>query len=176
MATNRSSSSNIFRTILGVAAAVAVFAVGAYVMGFRPSTDEAAGTIGSAARCRAEQLQAEDVQVEGIGGDAFLQTELFDRLVHDPAAREALTNDAFRDALTNDAFRDALTNDAFRDAFRSDAFRDAFARDAFRDALTSDAFREAFTSDAFRDALRSDAFRDALRTNAFRDALARGAD
>ncbi|MDH3286045.1 MAG: hypothetical protein OEQ13_15035, partial [Acidobacteriota bacterium] len=154
-------------------AAIVLLVLGVVVLQNKATveTDDLQGTIGTAKKFAAGQIDAEDVQLSDTTVQQMMQSDVFDRLTRDPEAQAALTNDAFRDAMRHDAFRDALANDAFRAALASDAFRDALANDAFRAALTNDAFRAALANDAFRAALANDAFRAALTNDAFRAAL-----
>jgi hypothetical protein len=98
------------RMIFAGAGVLAVAALVVYFGGYYPPTNEEAyGTIGAAERYRSEQIKAEDVKLDNPEVQAFLQSETFDRIVRDPAAREALTNEALIQAVSNDAFRVAFS-------------------------------------------------------------------
>jgi hypothetical protein len=99
-----------------------VAALVVYFGGYYPPTNEEAyGTIGAAERYRSEQIKAEDVKLDNPEVQAFLQSETFDRLARDPAAREALTNEALMQAVNNDAFRIAFSQAGKLDAAKFQA-------------------------------------------------------
>ena len=126
--------------LVGIAA-IAVIGVAAvlYFSQWPPSGEDATGAIGAAERYRAEQISNEDVKIEQVDLQAFLQTDEFDRLINDPEIRKALTSDAMQQMMANDAARNAFANDAVRNAFANDAVRSSLAQAAVRDALADGA-------------------------------------
>ncbi|MBW2668110.1 MAG: hypothetical protein JRE13_17605, partial [Deltaproteobacteria bacterium] len=175
-----SNNKGIIGAFLAVAV-VGIVAIGYFSMHQAPALDkDAVGAVGAADRYRAEQITAEDVQIEQVELQAFLQTDEFDRLVNDPETRKLLSseavhqvmaNEAFRSSFDNAAFQQALGNDAFRAAMGHDAFRAAIGHDAFRAAMGHDAFRAVMGHDAFRAALGDETARTAMSNDAFRAAL-----
>src|SRR6185312_2846193 len=189
--------------VTAVAVAIVAVAVGVAYMGdmFPHGANEmAAATIAPAHRYEASQVSSGDLQLGNQDAAKFVQTDVYQKIINDPAMLTLLRSDAFRNALANSEMRTALSNsDALRTALeRSDAFRASLQNsDAFRAALEhNDAFRNALANNdalraslqhnaaflsamqrnaAFRNALQSsDAFRSALEHNdAFLQALAR---
>lgn len=157
--------------ILWLAAAAVVAVAGiVYFKGQAPAEQDVAGTISPATKYAAEQVPAGTTQVEGIGADPFLQTELFDRITKDPALVEILSNDAVRNALKDDAVRNSLLSEGLKTAFQSDAIHQAMKSDAFRNVTNG--LRDASTHDAVRNALKSEAMKlDAAKVGNLRDAL-----
>src|SRR5262249_54126878 len=80
----------------GVAVVVAVIGLVLYLgVSKSPKHEDVAGTVGAAQRYRAGQLTAADVQLENMDLQRFMQTDVFHRLVTDPAARKALSSPDF---------------------------------------------------------------------------------
>jgi hypothetical protein len=97
------------RMIFAGAGVLSVAALLVYFGGFYPpANEEAYGTIGAADRYRSEQITSADVKLDNPEIQAFLQSETFDRIVRDPAARAALTNEALQQAIAQDHFADAM--------------------------------------------------------------------
>ena len=97
------------RMIFAGAGVLAVAALVVYFGGYYPpAKEEAFGTIGAADRYRSSQITGADVKLESPEVQAFLQSETFDRIVRDPAARAALTNSDLQAAFMNDKFKDAM--------------------------------------------------------------------
>ncbi len=80
--------------IIAGIAAVAVIGAGAiiYISQQSPPVlgEDATGAISAADRYHAEQITAEDVQIEQVELQEFLQTDVFDQIVNDPAAARRL--------------------------------------------------------------------------------------
>ncbi len=169
------------KVLLGVAA-VAVIAIGYFaIKGYPPIGDGAAGTVGAAKRYQSEQIAAKDVVLENTEVQAFLQTDVFQALVHDPASRRLLASDSFRQALASQAVQQALASRAVQQALASQAVQQAlasravqqaFASKAFQQALASQSVQQAMSSRAFQQALGSQAFQQALGSQAFQQAMA----
>jgi len=97
------------RMIFAGAGVLAVAALVVYFGGYYPpAKEEAFGTIGAAERYRSSQITGADVKLDSPELQAFLQSETFDRIVRDPAARQALSNADLQAAFMNDKFKDAM--------------------------------------------------------------------
>src|SRR5512143_3163206 len=78
------------KVLLGVAA-VAVIAIGYFaIKGYPPVGDGAAGTVGAAKKYQAEQIATKDVVLENSEIQAFMQSEVFQKLLNDRASRKLL--------------------------------------------------------------------------------------
>ena len=98
------------RMIFAGAGVLAVAALVVYFGGYYPpAKEEAFGTIGQAERYRSSQITGADVKLENPELQAFLQSETFDRIVRDPAARQALSNADLQAAIVNDKFAANMT-------------------------------------------------------------------
>ena len=88
--------------MIGLAAAAAVVLVTFAITGYPPIGKGTEGTIGQANRYQAPQPQmaASDVKLGDTAAQQFMQSDVFDRLIKDAAARKALGNAAVREALT----------------------------------------------------------------------------
>ena len=101
------------RMIFAGAGVLAVAALVVYFGGYYPpAKEEALGTIGQAERYRSTQITATDVKLDSPEVQAFLQSEAFDRIVRDPAARQALSNEDLQKAIAQDFFADAMVQSA----------------------------------------------------------------
>jgi hypothetical protein len=69
------------------------------VIGYPPSESGTEGTIGAAQRYQAPQISNADVKVTDAQLQAFLQSDAFERLKKDKAARAALRNKDFQKAM-----------------------------------------------------------------------------
>jgi len=137
--------------VLVCVAVVAVGAIGYFAInGFPPNEEGAQGTVGAAVRHQSGQITKSDVGLDNPDLQAFMQTDVYDKITKDPQLRNVLSNQAFQQAISNDAFRQALSNEAFRQAMDNEAFRQALSNDAFRQALSNDAFLKALSNEAFR--------------------------
>jgi hypothetical protein len=124
------------RVLLGVAAA-AVIAIGYFaIKGYPPIGDGAAGTVGAAKRYPSEQISAKDVVLENTEVQEFMQSDVFQKLIHDPASRRLLASDSFRQALASEAFQQALGSQAFQQALGSRAFQQALGSRSFQQMLS----------------------------------------
>ena len=103
-------------------------------------------------RHQSGQITKDDVVLDNPDLQAFMQTDVYDKITKDPQLRNVLSNQAFQQAMSNDAFRQALSNEAFRQALSNEAFRQALSNEAFRQALSNEAFRQAMSNEAFREA------------------------
>ena len=140
MATNKQG-------IIGALVAVAVIgivAIGYFSLNKAPAIPEdAAGAVGAADRYQSEQIAAEDVQIEQVELQAFLQTDEFDRLVNDPETRKLLASDAMQQAMSDASFSAALNDASFRDALADANFRQAMADANFQaEVLKTDLARD----------------------------------
>jgi hypothetical protein len=139
------------KVMYGLTAAAAAIVVILGVTGFPPDTGDIAGTIGAARRAVKPQIAAGDVQVGDTSAQAFLQSEVFDRLIKDPAAVKLLSDPALRHQLSNEFLREFLASEAFATFLRR--FGGAFGDVTLRDALTSPRLAAALDNAEVRAAL-----------------------
>ena len=149
--------------LVGIAA-IAVIGVAAvlYFSQWPPSGEDATGAIGAAERYRSEQISSEDVKIEQVDLQAFLQTDEFDHLINDPEARKVLTSDAMREAMGNEALRRALDNEGVRRALDNEAVRQAFDNEAMVRAFDNEAFMAAMSQASVREAISNGALAQAM--------------
>jgi hypothetical protein len=168
------------KVLVGLAAVAAVGLAVVYIGGF-PAPSNTEGTIGAAQRYQAEQIKKSDVKVGDADLQAFLQTDIFDKLAHDkqaiaalanPAVQQALNSPEMRQALASPALRDALASPAVQQAIASPEIAQALAAPSVQQALSSPAFQQALSASGVQAALASPAFQAALASPALRDALA----
>ena len=76
-----------------VGGAVVVFAAVIAYFGllYPPSDSDVAGTIGAAKRHVTEQITSDDVVLQGMDLQQFMQTDTFDRLIHNEEAMSLLS-------------------------------------------------------------------------------------
>jgi hypothetical protein len=160
------------RKVLWGVAAAAVIAIGYFaVRGIPPVGPGAEGTIGAAKRYQSEQIAAKDVAVEGAAVQAFLQSESFDQLVRNPAARKALADDKVRAALASPGVAAALSNADLAAALSRAEVQAALANPAIRSALASPDLAAALASPEMKAALASPELKAALASPEIRAAL-----
>jgi hypothetical protein len=173
------------KVLWSVAAAAAVLLVIMKVTGYPPVNQGTEGTIGAAQRYVAPQIANQDVKLQDIELQAFMQTDTFRKLAADKAAREALTNKDFQRAVSDAAVRAALANPNVQSALASQqgqqalaalgAANWAFAGSAVQQALASSAVQNALATPAVAQALATPALLQALAAPAFVQALASSA-
>ena len=112
------------------------------VKGFPPVGSGSEGTIGAAQKYQAPQLADKDVVLGDAAVQEFLQSDVFDRLIKDPDARELLNatrtcaprsrTRRLRSAIRDADVRAALTNANVRNAMprRGQALASAELRNA----------------------------------------------
>lgn len=179
---------------LGAAAAVAMF-----FLGIPPVGDGTEGTIGAAKRYQGAALSDKDVVVGPMEVQQFLQSDTFDRIMKNDAARnmlmrasqdvelqrmfgepalmEAFSNAAFQQAFGNAAFQQALLDVEFQQALGRFRFNDAALQQAvlnleFQQAFAKLNMEKAFTNAAFQQAFSDLEFRRAFFSVEFQQALA----
>jgi hypothetical protein len=109
------------KVLLGVAA-VAVIAIGYFaITGWPPVGPGTEGTVGAAQRYRSEQIAGKDVQVESGDLQAFMQSELFHKLMTDESARKAITAPEVQAAFASAAGRAFLASQAANAASAANA-------------------------------------------------------
>jgi anti-sigma factor RsiW len=158
------------KAMVGLAAAAAiVLGILAY-RGFPPVKGTEA-TIGAAKRAQAPQMTQGSVVLGDADAQAFVQSDVFDRLVKDPNTRKLLGSADFRSfvadasmrgALASSEMRSLLQRSSYRDALADSSLREAFSRPAVSSALGDAAARGAFASDAFKQAISAADYQSAL--------------
>jgi hypothetical protein len=150
------------------ALALAVFAI----RGYPPVGRGTEGTIGAAKRAQTEQIAGKDVVLGDARAQEFLQSEVFDRLMKDPNARQMLSNASLRVALADSAFRASLASSDLRSALASSELRMALANADLRAALANAEIRAALASAEFRAALAQPELQASLAGAELKAALA----
>lgn len=97
------------KVLIGVIGLAAVGLVVAYIAGVPPAS-HTEGTIGAAQRYQAEQIKKSDVKVANPELQAFMQTDAFDKLVHDKQALAALASPEVQRLLADQNFQVALNS------------------------------------------------------------------
>ena len=90
------------KVMMGLAAAAAVVLGVFAVTGYPPIGRGTEGSIDAAKRYQSQQLAARDVVLGDTAVQEFLQSDVFDRLMRDDAARKLLTNVRTREALAGE--------------------------------------------------------------------------
>lgn len=130
------------KMLIGLVGIAAAGLLVAYMSGTFPETAGTEGTIGAAQRYSAQQIRKDDVKLENAALASFLQTDLFDKLVHDKLAVAALASPAVQAALANPALVQALANPLFAQAMAAPAVQAALANPALAQALASPALHQ----------------------------------
>src|SRR6187401_3078302 len=112
MATNSGNKGKIFM-IGGIVAAAAVVV---FLQNYPPKPQDAAGTVGAAQRYHETQITGSDVTVSPDAVATWIQSDTFDRIAKDPAARALFASEAFQQAIQNDAIRQVIGSDAIKQA------------------------------------------------------------
>jgi len=171
------------KVLIGLAGIAAAGLVVIYISG-SSSVSQTEGTIGAAQRYQSTQISASDVKVGDPALQAFLQTDTFDRLLHDkqalaalarPEVQAALTAPGVAQALAAPSFLQALASTEFQQAVAAQGLQTALAAPALQQTLAAPAFQQALSSAAFQQALASPAFQQALSSAAFQQALSSAA-
>ncbi len=90
------------KIVWGISSTAAVVLIGLWAAGLiPPAQDGGEATIGAAKRYQATQIAGKDVAVTDSDAQAFMQSETFDRLLKDPAARKALASPEMRALLSS---------------------------------------------------------------------------
>lgn len=155
----------------GLAALAAVGLAAAYLTGF-PPTIGSEGTIGAAQRYQAEQIGNNDVKVGDQALQKFMQTDAFDKLIHDKKAMAALASPAFQEVLANPALREALASDSFRDLLADAQVHEILASPALADILASPLVQQALAGQKANDTLNAQALEAILAGPQFDAVLA----
>jgi hypothetical protein len=176
------------KALVGLASAAAVVLGVSWYVGF-PPTSHTEGAIGAAQRYRTEQIKQSDVKVANPELQAFLQTDTFDRLIHDKQAVAALSNPALQQllaaggasamgsaavdqALTDSSILQALAAPSVQQALAAPGFLQVVAAQGVVAALSSQQFQAAVGDHGLFLALNSQAFQQALAAPGFQQALA----
>jgi hypothetical protein len=96
------------KVMYALAAAAAVVLAVFATTGYPPMGRGTEGTIDGARRYQAQQMADKDVVLGDPAAQTFMQSDVFDRLMKDDAARKALANGNLRDALMDVSLAGAL--------------------------------------------------------------------
>jgi hypothetical protein len=158
------------RKALWGVAGVAAIALGVFaVRGFPPVDRGAEGTIGAAQRAQTPQLSDKDVILGDAEGQAFMQSEIFDLLIKDEAARKILADAELRNALRDGAVSRAIADADLRSLMRHPAVRRALEDPAMRRALEDPELRRALESAELRRVIDDLAAKKTLEDSAARN-------
>jgi len=162
------------KVMMGLAAAAAVVLGVFAVTGYPPIGRGTEGSIDAAKRYQSQQLAAKDVVLGDTAVQEFLQSDVFDRLMRDDAARKLLSNARYREAfaqigvvkaLSDDSVSLALKNQELLDLFGDSAVLAAFEHAAFREMLGNVRLVNAVADENVTRALAVDEFALALRND-----------
>jgi hypothetical protein len=95
--------------VLAAGILVAAGAVSYFGGFYPPATDQSTGAIGAANRYRAPQMTDKDVVLADTEVAAFMQTETFDRIMKNDAARKLLASPEFRAAMQGQGVNELLS-------------------------------------------------------------------
>lgn len=164
---------------LGAAAVVSMFILGIPPVG--PGTE---ATVGAAKRYQGARMGDKDVVVGSMDVQKFLQTDTFDRIMKNDAARnflikasqdlelqKVLFNPALTEAFANAEFSRAFFDADFQEAFANVEFQKAFTDAAFQKALTDAEFQRVFMTAEFRQRFADVELQKALMDPEFQDVL-----
>ena len=153
------------------AAAVIALAVLNYT-GIVPPREGTEGTIGAAKRYQAPQIADKDVALGDTSAQAFIQSDLFDQMMHDGNVRQLLSNEATRAALKSAELRAVLATPGLAQALASPALRQALGSAELRAAISAPGFVAALGQPALSAALNAPGLAAALASPTFRVAVA----
>jgi hypothetical protein len=159
------------KALIGLVGVAAVGLVVAYMAGF-PPTFGTEGTIGAARRYQAEQIKKSDVKVENPELQAFMQTQAFDKLIHDKQAVAALANPQVAAALMNAQVAAALAAPGVSDALASTAVQQALANPQIYQALAAPGVQQVLAAPGFQALAASQGAPAALAAPGVQQALA----
>jgi len=145
--------------VIGVAAAVLL---AMRVIGYPPSESGTEGTIGAAQRYQAPQISNADVKVTDAQLQAFLQSDAFERLKKDKAARAALRNKDFQKAMGDEKVRAFLAEPGMMQALAAPGVMQALSQPAVMQALGSPAFMQVLQANGPQVAMASPAVQQAI--------------
>lgn len=158
------------KIMYGLAAAAAIVLAVYAVTGFPPIGGGTEGTIGQAKRYQAAQPQiaGKDVTLGDTAAQAFLQSDVFDRLVKNETARKLLSNAALRDALVDPAIAQALSGQALAQALAAPALSRLFTDAELSSELLDPALVRALNDAEFARELANPGLARVLGDAAFR--------
>ncbi len=113
------------KVMMGLAAAAAIVLGVFSITGYPPVGRGTEGSIDAAKRYQSEQLAAKDVVLGDTAAQQFLQSDVFDRLMRDDAARKLLSNARYREAFAQIGVAKALSEDAVISALKNHEFMDS---------------------------------------------------
>jgi anti-sigma factor RsiW len=96
------------KVMWGIAAAAVIALAVLRFTGVIPPKEGTEGTIGAAKRYQAQQIAPKDVELGDTSAQAFIQSDLFDQMMHDSNVRQLLSSEAMRAALASSQFRGVL--------------------------------------------------------------------
>jgi hypothetical protein len=170
---NYESGGNVMaRKVMWGIAAAAVVVLGLFALTGYPRVDrDTEGAIGQAKRAQAQQMDAKDVVLGDTKVQEFMQSDVFDKLMKDPDARQMLADASMRARLSDASLRAGLADSALSQALKSAEVRAAFADADLRGALADAQVRAALSDAAFRASLVDLAARKKLTDAAAKAAL-----
>ena len=170
---HETGGSTMARKVMWGIAAAAVVVLGLFALNGYPTLGrDTEGSIGQAKRATEPQMAAKDVVLGDTKAQEFMQSDVFDKLMKDPAARQMLSDASMRAELSDANLRGGLADASLSQALKSADVRAALADADLRGAL-ADANVQAALADAnFRLALADLGMRKKLTDTAAKQALA----
>ena len=141
------------KIMLGLSGVAAVTIVTFAITGWPPLFGGVEGDVTQAKRYQAQQLAAKDVVLGDTVAHRFFQSETFDRLVKDDAARQLLGSANFRVLLADPRALAAVQNPTLRHALDDPALRTALNDPKVAKILATPAVQAAFAHPDFKVAL-----------------------
>ena len=161
------------KILFGLAAAAAIVLAVITYNSNPPATVGTEATIGAAQRAQSPQIAAKDVKLGDTSTQDVLQTETFDAIMKDDAARTALQDPEVRARLHDAELRLALQDEGIRAALASPDFVRRLKDPALVRALDDAEALKKYSDSNMRALLQNRAFAEALRRSEFRDSLSR---
>ena len=138
------------KAMLGVAAAAVVVLAVLSITGFPKITHGTEATITAARKAETPQIAAKDVVLGDTAVQQFMQSDVFDRLVKDPAARRILSNPGYRGALAEANVRGAMLSNELKTAMADSGIHTALLSKEVEAAFSDKSFVEALDDASFR--------------------------
>lgn len=142
------------RKVMWGIAAAAVVVLGLFALtGYPPVGRDTEGSIGQAKRAQEPQMAAKDVVLGDTKAQEFMQSDVFDKLMKDPNARQMLSDASMRAELSNPELRAGLADTSLSQALSRADVRGAFTDMDLQKAFADPGVQAALADSAFRLAL-----------------------
>ena len=155
-------SMKMSKSVMWGLAAAATVVLGVLVFQDFPPVDNTQGAIGAAKRYDGQQMTQDDVKLGDTSVQAFLQSDVFARIMKDPAAVKLLSDASLRAALASPELSKALADPGLIAALTAPELRMKLADPALVAALTSPELRAMISHTDLMAALSSSELRAAI--------------